>query len=156
MNIVAKGHGLLELEQGNVTVQVLSPVVSGVNVDLFQHGDLFNVPLIPVQTPTKKPRAVGPPVRTLSSLRKVTVCPQSLGGGMTTEPLHLPWQPAGSFLPVQCPQRALEPQRPADVDGHRPHVLFKESQFKATPTRTMFWCLEWVRTWPNGLSQWGC
>lgn len=81
MNIVAKRNGLLELEQSDVTVQIFPPVVSGVDVDLFQHGDLFNVPLIPVQTP---------PVRTLSPLTKVIVCPQSLGGRMTPEPPHLP------------------------------------------------------------------
>lgn len=81
MNIVAKRNGLLELEQSDVTVQIFPPVVSGMDVDLFQHGDLFNVPLIPVQTP---------PVRTLSPLRKVIVCPQSLGGRMTPEPPHLP------------------------------------------------------------------
>lgn len=91
MNIVAKRYRFLELQQGDVTVQVLPPVVSGVDVDLFQHGDLFNVPLIPVQTPTERPRAVGPPVRTLSPLRKVTVCPQSLGGRMTPSLAAL-WQ----------------------------------------------------------------
>lgn len=74
MNIVAERHRLFEFEQGDVSVQVLPPVVSGVNVYLFQHGDLFNVPLIPVQIPTEKSRAVDPPVRTLSSLRKVTHC----------------------------------------------------------------------------------
>lgn len=91
MNIVAKRYGFLELEQSDVTIQILPPVVSGVDVDLFQHGDLFNVPLIPVQTPAERPRAVGLPVRTLSPLRKVTVCPQSLGGSMTSS-LAAFWQ----------------------------------------------------------------
>lgn len=86
MNIVAKRNGLLELEQSDVTVQIFPPVVSGVDVDLFQHGDLFNVPLIPVQTPNSE----NPPMRTLSPRRKVIVCPQSLGGRMTPEPPHLP------------------------------------------------------------------
>lgn len=46
--------GPLELQQGDVPVQILLPVVPGVDVDLSRHGDLFNLPLIPVQTPAEK------------------------------------------------------------------------------------------------------
>lgn len=57
MDVVAEGNGLLQLHQGNVPVQVLPPVVPGVDVDLFQHGYLFNVSLIPAETPREKWRS---------------------------------------------------------------------------------------------------
>lgn len=48
VDVVAEVDRLLELQQGYVTVQVFPPVVPGVDVDLFQHGDLLNASLIPV------------------------------------------------------------------------------------------------------------
>ena len=60
MDIFGEADGLLELQQGDVPVQVLPPVVPGVDVDLFQHGDLFNLSLIAVQTPAEK-RSCRPP-----------------------------------------------------------------------------------------------
>lgn len=61
MDVGAEGDGLLELQQGNVAVQHVPPVVPGVNVDLLQHGDLFNASLIPAQTPKEKQGSHKPP-----------------------------------------------------------------------------------------------
>lgn len=61
VDVFGEADGLLELQQGDVPVQVLPPVVPGVDVDLFQHGDLFNLSLIAVQTPAEKRRSCRPP-----------------------------------------------------------------------------------------------
>lgn len=58
VDVVAEGNGLPELQQGDVAVQDIPPVVPGVDVDLFQHGDLFNASLIPGQTPTEEGEAI--------------------------------------------------------------------------------------------------